>query len=137
MELRLQFPPTPEHMADHAASAVAATLKVDGIELDYGVSSLTEVDRILGGFHDEGLGAEQIGETIFSFGAYIGEVIVRSAGGSWITVEPGHPMWSANSWPLVKLGQANVTNPMGKAFNRVENGAIDSIPYFYDVFTRD
>lgn len=50
VQLRLQFPPTPEHTADLAAVAVAAASAVSGIELDYAVPSLDLVDTILGRF---------------------------------------------------------------------------------------
>jgi hypothetical protein len=119
-------------MADHAAVAVAAASEVAGIELDYGVPSLVLVDGILARFHDEGLGPEQVGETVFSLGAYIGEVMIRSAGGSWVTVGADHPL--GGGWPLVELPGDTLVNPLGKAFKRVENGEGDSIPYFYEVF---
>jgi hypothetical protein len=121
-------------MADHATLAVNAAARVDGITLDYGVLSLVEVDRVLGQFHNEGPAVDKIAETIFSFGAYVGEVMVRSAGGVWVTVTDDHPL--AGGWPLVQLPDSGLSNPLGKAFKRVENGAGDSIPYFYDVFAR-
>jgi hypothetical protein len=77
MELRLPHPPTAEWMPQHAASAVNAARHVDGIHLDYSVPSLDEVERILGGFHDDHLASTAVAETIFVFGAYVGEVIVR------------------------------------------------------------
>jgi hypothetical protein len=129
MDLRLQFPPTPEHMADHATVAVQAASSVEGILLDFDVASLSAVDGILGRFHDERLNRDQVGETVFSLGAYIGEVIVRSAGGSWTTVADDHPLGSR--WPLVDLPSGRLLNPIGKAFKRLENGEVDSIPYFY------
>ena len=131
MYLRLQFPPTPERMVDHAAIVVRTALDVDGVELDYGVASLSTVDNILGRFHEEGVGPEQVAETIFSFGAYIGEVIVRAARGSWVTVPETTPLGS--QWPLVELPAGSLLNPVGKAFKRAEHGGTESIPYFYSV----
>jgi hypothetical protein len=133
MRLRLQHPPTPEHMSDHAEIAVTAAANVEGIALDYQVSSLPSVDAILGRFHEQGLTPDQIGETVFSFGAYIGEVMVRSANGSWTTLPPEHPL--AASWPVVTLPLGTVANPIGKAFKRLTNGDGESVPYFYHAMT--
>jgi hypothetical protein len=116
-------------MADHGNQAVQAARRVDDVTLDYSVSSLTAVDRILGGFHDEHLSERQIGETIFAFGAYVGEVIVRAVDATWVTVPDDHPL--GRGWPMVELAGGALVNPIGKAFKRVGNGASDSIPYFY------
>src|SRR5436190_21792670 len=83
MNLHLQFPPTPENAAAHAQLAVDAARNVDRVELDYSPQSLAEVDRILSKFHAQKLQVDQVGETVFSFGCYVGEVLVRQLGGSW------------------------------------------------------
>lgn len=136
MNLRLQFAPTPENAAAHAQLAVDAARNVDRIELDYSPQSLAEVDRILGKFHAQKLRADQIGETVFTFGCYVGEVLVRHLGGSWVMPERGF-------WARLGLGNSNmmvvqmpngiVWNPIGKAFKLLENGKEDSVSYFYDV----
>ena len=83
MRLRLQYPPAPKHAVQLAELAVAAAKNVDKIELDYSPQSLTAVDRILESFHREGLKESQVGETVFSFGCYVGEVLVRHNRGVW------------------------------------------------------
>jgi hypothetical protein len=128
--LSLPLPPTPEHMADHAANLVPIVRNVEKVELDYSLDSLREVDSSLGRFHEEGVDPNRIAETLFLFGAYVGEVIVRQKNASWTTVSEDHPMGAANGWPLVKLANGNFLNPIGKVFKRVQNGAEDSIPYF-------
>lgn len=128
VELRLPFPPVPDRMADHAANLVAIVRTVDGIELDYRAGSLAEVDRLLGKFYDAGDDPDRMPETLFLFGAYIGEVIARSNGGVWVHVPDDHPL--GGGWPLVKLPDGHVLNPIGKAFKRVGNGPTDSILYF-------
>jgi len=124
VELRLKFPPTVDNMPNHAEVAVQAAARVDGVALNYGADSLGSVDVILGRFHDEGVGVDRVAETIFSFGAYVGEVIVRSVGAS-----DEHPM--GRGPPMVRLPTDSVVNPIGKAFKRVENGDLESVPYFY------
>jgi Family of unknown function (DUF6278) len=130
MNLRLQYPPTPEHMHEHAAVAARSAADIDRVVLDYGVASLEEVDRILGGFHDEGIGSEQVAETLFAFGAYMGEVMVRRAGGVWVIQPAGHPL---SGWPVIELPSGSLVNPIGKAFKRVDLGETENLPYFYQV----
>ena len=62
-------------------------------------------------------------------GAYIGEVIVRSAGASWVTLPDDHPL--GGSWPVVRSDD-RLVNPIAKAFKRVQLGAGESIPYVYN-----
>jgi hypothetical protein len=83
----------------------------------------------------QGCTSEQIAETLFGFGCYVGEVFVRQAGGSWQAVA-STPMANLAGFPLVvHLRNDSYCNPIGKAFKRLENGAEDSLPYFYAVFT--
>lgn len=130
MRLRPKFPPALEHMPDHAAHVVEVVRNVEGIELDYSVESLEAVDGALGGFHESGDDAGEMRETLFSFGAYIGEVMCHHGGGQWIVLEEDNPL---GPWPVVDLG-GQIANPVGKAFKRVRHGKEDDIPYFYSVF---
>jgi hypothetical protein len=136
MNLRLQFPPTPENGAAHAQLAVDAAWNVDRVELDYSPQSLADVDRILGKFHEQKMRADQIGETVFSFGCYVGEVLVRHLGGSWTMPEQGFlaRLGIGNSSMMaVQMPNGIVWNPIGKTFKLLENGKEDSVSYFYDV----
>ena len=136
MNLRLQFPPTPENAAAHAQLAVDAARNVDHVQLDYSPQSLVEVDRILGKFHTEGLRADQIGETVFSFGCYVGEVIVRHLGGAWSMPDQGFLSrlgFGRSNMMVVQMPNGVVWNPIGKAFKRLEHGEGDSVSYLYDV----
>ena len=136
MNLRLQFPPTPENAAAYAQLAVDGARNVDRVELDFSPQSLAEVDRIVGKFHAEKLRADQIGETVFSFGCYVGEVLVRHLGGKWKM--PDQSFWSrlglgSPNMMVVEMPNGIVWNPIGKAFKLLENGKGDSVSYFYDV----
>ena len=70
----LEYAITPENAPRFAADIVAITREVDGATLDYSVESLKTVDRIIGGFHDEGVAVEDVEATVFRFGCYVGEV---------------------------------------------------------------
>jgi hypothetical protein len=117
-------------MAQHAARIVSVARNADHIDLDYSVARLAKVDSILGRIHDSGRSPAHIGTTLFAFGAYIGEVAVRNAGGHWVELPPEHPLGAGLA---VDLPNHRLMNPIGKAFKRVEHGPGDGIPYFYYV----
>jgi hypothetical protein len=104
--------------------------------LDYTADSLTAVDRILGGFHDDGVSTEAVASTLFCFGCYVGEVFVRNAGAVWRLADETSMAGLAGFPLVIETGPQNFANPIGKVFKRVENGIEDALPYFYSVFSR-
>src|SRR5262249_44277577 len=117
-----------------AALAVSAALDVSGVVLDYSIGSLNRVDEILDDFRRRRVAVERIAETLFCFGCYVGEVFVRNAHGRWVDVERT-PMRGRGQWMIViELPDGSVCNPIGKVFNRVENGSVDALSYFYETF---
>ena len=76
--LRLPYPPKAQFMRLHADAMVATVARIDNKTLDFSVESLSWVDATLFGFHEEGEQADDLAETLFGFGAYIGEVFVQN-----------------------------------------------------------
>jgi hypothetical protein len=137
MRLNLRYEPTPENASRFAADIVGVAQNVSGTALDYSVDSLKQVDDIIEGMRSEGCTTDQIAETLFGFGCYVGEVLVRRAGATWREAA-NTPMASFAGFPLViHLRGDSYCNPIAKAFKRLENGAEDSLPFFYAVFTKD
>ncbi len=134
MELNLPYPATPANARRLAEIVVTAARDVDGVNLDFTVASLAAVDQIIENFRSEGLAAEQIAETLFCFGCYVGEVFVVQAGGSWRPTE-ATSMAGLASAPMVMETAKTVCNPIDKALKRFQNGEEDSVSYFYWVFT--
>lgn len=138
LRLRLKHPPTPEHAAKLAQISVDTARHVDNVHLDYTPASLAEVDKILGRFHAEGLRAGEIGETVFSFGCYAGEVMARNLGGVWkMPSDCGvhEPLKLGFSFMVSQLPNGAICNPIGKAFKLLEQGEGESLAYFYQVFS--
>lgn len=136
MNLKLMYPPTPEYASAFADDIVQAARNVSHVELDYSPESLGLVDRIIEGFRDDNLGTEQIGETLFGFGCYVGEVFVRNTGGVWRNASET-PMDAFAGVPLViEMLDKSIVNPIGKVFKRLENGDVDNLAYFYQVFAK-
>lgn len=130
--LRLRHPPDVESAPATAADIVTASADVDGVHLDYTPQSLELVDQILDRFHQERLGSDLVAETLWGFGCYLGEVLVRNAGGRWIAT-PADARGRFD-FPIVLQRDERLCNPIGKAFKRVDNGPEDSLVFFYTVF---
>ena len=75
---------------DAAANWIATALSSSGYKADFSPASLWEIDRFFDEQSQNGqavqgrLLSESLGDRIFSVGIYIGEVIRREKGGSWI-----------------------------------------------------
>ncbi|MDT0409652.1 MULTISPECIES: DUF6278 family protein [Streptomyces] len=134
MEFRLKYAPEPVNASLFAADIVRAAAEIDGVELDGTPGSLDRVDAVLERLRAEGVTTESVAATLFGFGCYTGEVLVRHGGGAWRAVTEEER--AVFGWPLVvALPGGGVCNPIGKAFKRLENGPEDSLGYFYQVFT--
>jgi hypothetical protein len=112
------------------ADWVAAALKSSGYRADFSPRSLWEVDR----FFDEhtrngqpklgGLLSDGLGSRLFALGAYIGEVVRRSVGGSWMT-DDDDPDGEINA--ALQLPDGAVIWPVQRAMKRVAGGPENGI----------
>jgi hypothetical protein len=132
--LKLPSAPIPENAAFLAEWAVRTVRKVDGAELDYSPASLKHIDRIVLGFRERGKTFNDMGETVFLFGCYVGEVIVRNKHAKWVMPED----------KLVRMGfrfmgvqtsSGAFWDPIGKTIKLLANGNVDSVEYFYTTIT--
>ncbi|WP_037601600.1 hypothetical protein [Streptacidiphilus rugosus] len=136
MRLRLSYAAEPENAALFAADVVALAGRVSGTVLDYTPGSLRQVDEILDGIREDGTTSDDIPETMFSFGCYIGEVMTRHGGGAWR--RPSEQEASVFGVPMVvEMPSKCSYNPIGKAFKRLDNGPEDSVSFFYNVATTE
>jgi hypothetical protein len=138
LDLRLKYAPIPTNAPLFAADNAQSTFEIDRIDLDYRPGSLTDVDAIIDGFRSEGLTPESIGETLFCFGCYVGQVFVRHAGGAWRATEDTSMRDVADAPFVIELpdgGRVRFVDPLDKVFKRLENGPEDDLRYFFRVFT--
>lgn len=133
VELHLKYPPVPQNAARFADDIAVAAAEVSGVRLDYTPESLDLVDTIFDEFRAGGVAGEQLAETLFGFGCYLGEVLTRHAGGRWrLTTDDER---AGAGWPMVvELGGQRWCDPIGKAFRRLENGSEQSLRGFYTTF---
>lgn len=131
MKFRLKYKPIPPNMAAFAEDVVAGAREINKIELDYSVASLHAVDTILGSMHANGLKLDQIGDTVFSFGAYVGEVFCRHAGGRWVL-----DARLDSEIPVVRLDKGGLCHAVGACLKRVQTGPSESVVQFYKMSTQ-
>jgi hypothetical protein len=115
-----------------AAIGINVAAEVHSVELDYSSGSLVKFDGMIDGLASEGSDTESVQNTLFIFGCYLGEVLVRNADGEWLATA-GTPMEGNTPYPLVVRIKATgaVCNPVGKVFKQFENGPEDRLPEFY------
>jgi hypothetical protein len=126
--LNLQWKPSPRNAPRFAEQMVKGAQEISNVKLDYSPASLRRVDQIIGQLRSEGQSVEEIAETLFCFGCYAGEVLVRHGGGKW-RAERSSPFGL-----VVQLGDESFCDPIGKAFKFFEHGEGESLAYFYRSF---
>ncbi|MBL1175492.1 hypothetical protein [Pantanalinema sp. GBBB05] len=134
MRLQLKYPPTAENAPKFAADMVSPAAEMSGANLDYSVASLQAVDDIIECMRQDGCTPDQVAETLFGFGCYVGEVFVQRAGGRWRNAAETSMAKLADFPMVIELGKESFCSPIDKVFKRMESGE-DNLPYFYQVFT--
>lgn len=117
-------------------SAVKIGQEAYGRTLDFSKRSILDVNDILDGYHerythseeDGGLIRDHVNTYASIFGIYVGEVLLREYGASYIWKETEYGI------ALVK-NEGNIINPVAKAGKQIVNGkeAGDNIKSFFDV----
>lgn len=108
-----------QYLAETQVNAVKAHFNTT---LDYTEAALGEVDRIISTyFPNEGV----IETTVLGFGAYVGETIRRTLGGTWVQGEDD------SAW-LENIGGQDVkVSPFGWVQRRFGNGMEDALAFKY------
>jgi hypothetical protein len=130
--LNLPLAPTPENGPALAARIVEVTKQLDEVQLDYSPESLKWVDQRILQFRGEGQTFNDVGETVFLFGCYAGEVFARSLPGRW--AEPTEPEVAMGlSMMGIRTEDDRFWNPIGKSIRLLENGPTESLHYLWQV----
>jgi hypothetical protein len=114
-----------------AAGFVARVTARQRLPLDYSVASLRVVDFLVDGLRKGGADRERAHDTLVGLGAYVGEVLVRRAGGAWVDLDGDQRAWFGQAVG-VRMPDGRVWNPLGKVVNRFEAGSPEeSLRTFY------
>ena len=131
MKLQLQYPAMPANAGDHAEIAVKVAREQYDTELDYSPQSLEALDSEIDTLREDGLDGEEAAEVLFVFGCYLGEVLVRNLGGSWLPT-PRSPLRDLSPWPMVvTLPDGSAWDSIGKVYKRLELGDSEYLPNFF------
>lgn len=131
MRTHTTTPLEPGDAQRHAAAIVAAAADISGAELDYSPESIAAVEDIVDGFRAAGATGEDMVDSLVAFGCYLGEILIRSAGGAWYRPSPG----SATDQPVVVLPGGQDHDPVEWVFRRLGAGAEVSISDLYAAAT--
>ncbi len=132
MKIRLHYPAVPENARDHAQIAVDLARDEYDAELDFSPGSLEIVDSLIDSLREEGLDGEGAAERLFVLGCYLGEVMVRHLGGSWVPTARS-ALRGVSPWPMVvALGDGSAWDAIGKSYKRLELGDGEYLPAFFE-----
>lgn len=99
-----------------------------GIRLDFTPGSLKTLDDAVDKFFEPG--GPVIAPTVMTFGAYLGEVVVRNLGGRW------RPSESWEDAAVVEIGKVAEVYPMRRMAKRMQEGRENSVEFWYETIAK-
>ncbi len=135
--IALSCEPTPDNAVSMAQTFVDLWFKHIAEESHYTVESLSEVDVLIEEARQSDSTRHKVSTFLFLAGCYVGEVLVRHYNFKWIESSEAGIMGEMSQWPLFleKPNDTGISNPIGKAFKRYDNGEEDSLAFFVKVVT--
>ncbi len=130
-----ELTPTPKDAPEMAANFVAIASKQGDSRFDYSEGSIRALDELIGGFHDNGDRSENMGGTIMVAGAYLGEVMVRHRGATWIDGTKAD-VDDAMRFPLMMQCGTQTLVPFAKVAKRLDNGPEDDLVFYYQTLVK-
>jgi hypothetical protein len=116
----LHFQPSIETVRDYAGDTVRIMKAQYNFDMtSYKPSRLELVDHVMNEWKAGGANANQVGKSMFAFGAYAGEVLRNAEPARWFKPEPGDDPDSFDDYPFlaVKLLDGRVWRPINLAFH--------------------
>ena len=126
--------PSPGNAAEIAALVVPFVEQNYGVRLDYSAESLRTLDGIVDDLRRDQR-FEALQTLLFSMGCYVGEVLVRHAGGRWRSAQDLGEGAVSSSPIAVEMPDGRGCNPVGRVYRRFQKGREDSLPVFFAAMT--
>ncbi len=130
----MSLTPSAANAAEIAAMAVPVVAENYGVTLDYGAASLAQLDAIIDDLRRDQR-FEALQPLLFSLGCYVGEVLVRHAGGRWRSTEDLGMGKVASSPVAIEMPDGRGCNPVGRVYKRFQKGRTDGLAAFYQAMT--
>ncbi|WP_431992065.1 hypothetical protein [Streptomyces albogriseolus] len=120
-----------EEMRARAAAFVGRATAGNRLPLDYSEASLRLVDFLIDGLRKHGADEARVSGVLAGLGAYVGEVLVRRAGATWVDFDADQRAYFVQ--PVgVRMPDGRVWSPLGKVRNCFEAGSRrESLRTFY------
>lgn len=121
-------------VAENAPALAAQFVKIvapDGGTWDFSPASLADLDEVLGRYHARGYRPEQLERMLIMASCYLGEVIRRSVGATWVKGEDSDQPDMKNEALVLRLDGGYLA-PFATVCKRVENGAEERLPFYYN-----
>ena len=135
VQLALPYELNPQN-APRFAEDIAAQARAHAIELDYSADSISYFDSVIESMRAASVEPQQVAEVLLGFGCYLGEAIIRSAGGKWVA-SVGTPGEKVAIFPiLLHLPDGRLCDPAARGFLALQNGPAASFVSFYQQYTR-
>lgn len=116
-----------------AADIVAVVREGTGIRLDYTPASVAVADRIIGSIRREQPPLEAVLPALQGFGAYLGEVLVRTTTATWVVLDADQRGRFGQPFGL-RTPDGRIWDPLGRAVQRYQNGPQEALHrYFQEV----
>ena len=115
----LHFQPSQETVRDYAEDAVRLTMQNYQLDLSrYQPEGLDHVDKILDAWKAGGATVNQVGKSMYTFGAYAGEVLRNLEPGKWFKPDDAENADDFGDYPFlaVRLFDGRVWRPVNLAF---------------------
>jgi hypothetical protein len=133
VKIKLRYPATAENARDHAQIAVDLAREEFDAELDFSPGSLELADSFIESLREEGIDGEEAAERLFVLGCYLGEVMVRHLGGSWVPTARS-ALRGVSPWPMVvAIEGGSAWDAIGKSYKRLELGDSEYLPAFFEM----
>jgi hypothetical protein len=130
----MSLTPSPSNAAEIAGMTLPVVQQNYGVTLDYSPASLKALDTIVDDLRRDQR-FEAVQTLLFSMGCYVGEVLVRHAGGRWRTTED---LGMGASSPIaVEMPDGRGCNPVARVYRRFQKGREDSLATFYQAVARE
>ena len=130
----MSLTPSAENAAEIAALVIPFVEQNYGVRLDYSAESLRTLDRVIDDLRRDQR-FEALQPLLFSMGCYVGEVLVRHAGGRWRSTDELGMGKVASSPIAIEMPDGRGCNPVGRVYKRFQRGREDSLASFYQAMT--
>ncbi|MFD3516664.1 hypothetical protein [Streptomyces sp. NPDC058657] len=102
------------------------------LPLDFSVRSLRVVDFLLGELRTGGKDERALAPQLFGLGAYVGEVLVRNAGATWVDLDESQQKYF-RQWVGVRMVDGMTRSPLSTVRNLFDDtdGSEESLEIYY------